>query len=272
MNSKKYIAIGKPWVLLSLLGLLLSCTEEVDPPDINGEDLIVVNSIISPSFNQIVVEVSRSQKSFGILANSFNGEDLVTDAVVLIIDENSVGTQLLYNSDSGHYAISSTIFPLTAGKTYGLSVVADNQTLFAQTTLPFETQGIEHTVNIFEIEILWKDLPDVDNYYRVAAQGRLTRFEFWDTFQFHSAEFVTDDNGDGERLSARADTFSTQLSYDSVAYRVISSGEIYHDYFKLLSSFDDENPFSDPVRLPSNIDNGLGIFAAIQVSEFIGKR
>ncbi|MEP1094064.1 MAG: DUF4249 domain-containing protein [Cyclobacteriaceae bacterium] len=272
MNSKKYIIIGRFWMEMSLIFLLFSCTEEVDPPDIAGEDLIVVNSIISSSFEQIVVEVSRSQKSFGVLANSFNGDDLITDAVVLIIDENSVGTQLPYNRDSGHYAISSAIFPLTAGKTYGLSVVADNQTLFAQTTVPFKAQKIEHTVNIFEIEISWLDFPDVENYYRIVAQGRITRFEFWDTFDFHSDEFVSDANGDGEKLLARAETFSTRLGYDSVAYRVISSGEIYHDYFKILSNFDSENPFSNPVRLPSNVDNGLGIFAAIQVSEFIGKR
>ncbi|MEM7299111.1 MAG: DUF4249 family protein [Bacteroidota bacterium] len=50
--------------------------------------------------------------------------------------------------------------------------------------------------------------------------------------------------------------------------RIISSNAIYFDYFRVLYDFQEDDPFSDPVQLPSNIEGGIGIFTAVQVSEF----
>ena len=101
----------------------------------------------------------------------------------------------------------------------------------------------------------------------MAAQGYVSEFEFWDLFFFDEDEFVSDINKDGQLLDAKAEVFSFGQRYDSLIVRVMTCTELYYDYYDILDEFVNDDPFADPVRLPSNINGGLGIFTSVNVTE-----
>ncbi|MEO9872649.1 DUF4249 domain-containing protein [Ekhidna sp.] len=257
--------------LLLALGIffLLACEEEVPPPDFDEEEKLVVNSIISPFSEEIIVEVSVSRNAFGIIDGDFES-DIVRDAIVTISD----GTRevlIPFDDDQLHYSIPSFLFSLDEGKTFLLSVEANGESVYGETILPKRITELESvTLNQNNVlNVTWQDFTESDNYYRILATGFNSEFQFSENFFFESDEFISDTNRNGEVLSARGEgnEFATG-GYDNVTVRIISSSSLYSDYFRILKNFVQDDPFADPVQLPSNIVGGIGIFEAVQVSEF----
>lgn len=76
--------------------------------------------------------------------------------------------------------------------------------------------------------------------------------------------FEFSNSGNRKITTSFADYFSeeTQSLTTRGVYIVLSSiSEDYYNYGKLLNNFDPQNPFAEPVTLPSNIDGGLGMFS-----------
>ena len=243
----------------------IACETEVNPPDIeDAEDLLVVNSVISPALEEILVQVSISQKSFGVINNS---NDLIDDAVVTI--SNGTDEEVLnYDDEFGAYRLSTSVFPIVEGGSYRLDVVAGSRQVFGETTVPVGTVNVDsYGFDRNELEVVWQDIEGQENFYRLAAQGYVSEFEFWDLFFFDEDEFVSDINKDGKLLDAKAEVFSFGQRYDSLIVRVMTCTELYYDYYDILDEFVNDDPFADPVRLPSNINGGLGIFTSVNVTE-----
>ncbi|MFK7952797.1 MAG: DUF4249 domain-containing protein [Ekhidna sp.] len=256
--------------LLFAIGIMiLSCEEEVTPPQIeDAEDRIVVNGLIAPSFEQINVEVSKSRKAFGII--DFNNSDIIQNATVTI----SNGTEeRSLTFDGQHYSLSTTSYPIEEGVTYRITVTALGETVYGETTVPSAIPTLESAkfIDDFNIEVIWMDLVDQKNYYRVVANVDNDE-EYSDPFFFGNDEFVSDFNRDGQLLSASGEGYIYGNSFDRAKVRIISSDQYYYDYYEVLVNYEGEDPFADPERLPSNIEGGLGIFSSIQVSEFVIER
>ncbi len=275
--------------MMSMMIFSSGCIEQVAPPDIkNIEDKIVVNSIISSGFDQIAVQISFSRKTFGFVKNEVVDAEIITNAVVTIRNGNQQAT-LPYNSSEEHYVLPNSSFPIKDGETYHLTVEYDGKTISAQATVPAdEISGLESVKwnspksdqDMHTISLAWADVKGKNNYYRAVVAGAVTfvlgindenEFEYEtveEHFRLENDGFVSDLNRDGGSLSVRGD--GGYLDYDLVKVRIISCDKDYFDYFKgtLANYDDDDDPFSDPAELPSNIEGGLGIFSAVQVSEF----
>lgn len=256
---------------LILAVMLFACVEEVTPPSIdNIEDKLVVNSVISPYLENISVEVSLSEKAFGII-DSF-GSDIISNATVVLSNGTSEVT-LPFDFTTDQYVIPTTTFPIEEGVTYRLEVSAGGRSVSAEATLPQkigELESLDFSAGTEILNVSWIDIPGEENFYRVAGFGNLEDDfgGYQNSFFFDSDEFVSDINRDGERISARGEGFLFGGSYESIEVKIISCDEMYFDYFEILSIFIEDDPFADPVRLPSNIEGGLGLFSAVQVSEF----
>lgn len=257
---------------LILVALLVACTEEVTPPSIdNIEDKLVVNSVITPYLEEIAVEVSLSKKAFGVI-DQFGPSDIITNALV-VLSNGTVQVTLPFDFVTDQYVIATSTFPIEEGVTYRLEVTAGERSVFAETTLPqkvTEVESLSFNPNTDFLDVSWIDISTDENFYRVAGFGNLEDDfgGYQNTFFFDSDEFVSDVNRDGERISARGEGFLFGGSYESIEVKIISSDEMYFTYFEILSNYIEDDPFADPVRLPSNIVGGIGLFSAVQVSEF----
>lgn len=253
--------------------MILSCEEEVTPPQVeNAEDKLVVNGLIAPSFDEINVQVSLSKSAFGVI--DYDNSDIITDAQVTIT--NGVTERTLdYSASIEQYILSTDTYPIEEGVTYRIEVTADGITVFGEATVPRRILELESSkiVDNYKVEVFWKDLSNETNYYRIVADGESELgSEYRDPFFFDGDEFVSDKNRDGQLLSAKGEGYQYGNGYDRVNLRIISCEENYFDYYEILVNYEGEDPFADPVRLPSNIEGGLGIFAAVQISEFTIER
>lgn len=254
---------------LIVLVILMSCIEEVTPPQIeDAEQKVVVNGLIAPGLEEINVQVSRSTSAFGFVP--FGQSDNITNAEVTISNGISERT-LVYDFNLDQYTLDADLFPIEVGGTYRVNVVTDLGTVYGETTVPNGVEQLTSAIlnrdNILNVS--WIDIADELNYYRLIAEGEVGgEFGYTETFYFDTDEFVSDVNRDGELLSGRGEGFVFGAEYESVIVRLLSCDKNYYDYYEILSNYVGEDPFADPVRLPSNIVGGLGIFTSVQISEF----
>ena len=261
--------------IIMLASLPFACVEEVKPPSLeNVENKIVVNSVITPFLEEIEVEVSFSKKSFGILDDQFGNAD---DATVVISNGEQQET-LTYDVETERYRISTATFPLKEGVTYRLDVTTNKgAAVYAETSLPkkiTEVESLSYNTRNDRLAVSWIDIPGQENFYRISAASYFERdsgdddpyFIGQQDFSFNNDGFISDFNRDGQKLSARGDSF--RRDFDSVIVRIVTSNELYADYFYILRNFIENDPFVEPVNLPSNIVGGIGIFTAVQVAEF----
>ena len=109
------------------------------------------------------------------------------------------------------------------------------------------------------------------HYYRVEAfsvnhiqETYYTQTSYTRALHVSSEYFEFSNSGNRKITTSFADYFSeeTQSLTTRGVYIVLSSiSEDYYNYGKLLNNFDPQNPFAEPVTLPSNIDGGLGMFS-----------
>jgi hypothetical protein len=260
-NLIKYCLFG--------LVILSSCEEEVSPPQIEkAENKVVVNGLIAPSLEQISIQVSQSRKAFGTI--EYDDSDLIANAQVTISNGSSQGI-LVYDPEMRVYTISTSIYPIIEGETYRIDVETTIGAVFGETTIPKRIVELSSAVLNQDntLDVSWMDIENESNYYRVIAEGEVGgEFAYSDSFYFENDEFISDANREGELISAKGEGYPFGGGYENVIIKIISCNKNYFEYYKILVNYQGEDPFADPVRLPSNIHGGLGIFTSVQISEF----
>lgn len=254
--------------ILLFASIFFACEEEVSPPDFAEEDKLVVNAIISPFLPEIIVDVSLSRNAFGLIDRSLDDEVVLNATVILRSETQEI--VIPFDLERFIYVISSEEFPLVSGEKYRLEVEGAGFSVFGETVLPKQLTSLT-SIRINENNVLslsWQDFPELGNHYRISAEGFISEFNFAESFSFNSDEFISDLNRNGDVLTARGEGNEFSNGYDQITVRVITSDALYSDYFRVLTNYVEDDPFSDPVQLPSNIEGGIGIFAAVQVSQF----
>ena len=261
MKSIKYLLIASV--------LLLSCEETVSPPEIeNIEDLLVVNSILNPTDSIYYVEVTWSNPSFGLLPDF--EDEFVTNAIVTISD-GSRQEAFVYETQQRRYELDAERFPIEPGATYQLTVSANGQEAFATASTKTGVPLVESFEfrNSRDLSISWKDLEGSEDFYTVTAFLKREEQDFTNLIPyFFESGFVSDRNRDGSILQDTGEGFESPRSMDTLLVTLYSYNELYVDYFEILENYIGDDPFSEPVQLPSNIQGGLGIFAIVQQSDF----
>ncbi|QDK77350.1 DUF4249 domain-containing protein [Spirosoma sp. KCTC 42546] len=200
------------------------------------------------------------------------------------------------DSSQSFYGISARRLPIIAGRTYKLTVVtATGQRATSTCTIPqavdptsikfdslTETQNRRQTERYF-VTVRWKDPAGQTNSYQVAGIFRYTTAANVREERYNSLSFDDENRGlfpdagvDGTQmesgrafLTANSSTGNLQTSFYSqyntatVTVNLLSVDQSYYRYQEAIirQRRSRNNPFAEPVLIPSNIEGGLGCFA-----------
>jgi hypothetical protein len=260
--------------------ILTSCEQDADVELPKTEPELVVSCFISPQDSFIRVGVTLSAPVFG------NGSGVQTQTVTnanVTLFGNNTSVTLPYNSINQCYEIPSSNFQIVAGGVYRIDVTdTEGRHAFANTSVPLLppaafTCTIRDTVEYSDPSYEYgqvkyrftvNDFSGGTNYYRFVGYLRQINLISGDSSLVNRAtNLFMDSNADGETLSASAETwYYTNSGYDSIAAYEVWMLNCNYDYYNFHNSLYNNNgggdPFSEPTLLYTNIEGGLGIFAA----------
>lgn len=165
----------------------------------------------------------------------------------------------------------SRIVPVNNNKTYTLKItdssnrIVTGSTGFSQKTIridTIDTRPSTSKVDSFSVGVAFLDPPLTKNFYRFVITQKLNNFRN-DPTDFS----LSDVSFNGKTFSFFSDAAFARN--DTVTIRVYALLKEHYDY---IQSTDDArssnfNPFSQPGRIKSNVNGGIGIFTAIRYDE-----
>ncbi len=299
MNFKNKISL----VLILFVIIVSSCIKEID---VNLEDSyrkIVVNSMFSAD-SILTVNIS---KSLNVLDNA--DVIFIKNAVVKIYENDEYVETLVYQANGNYTTVS---FVPVYGKNYKLTVSApdlDDVESTNQLPTPVAISGIDTMLinkegkELIKCIISIDDPANVQNYYYLQVFSNKQDYDYFYDMESsiqNSALYIDSDdpvieewvnwdqgaifsdnifNGTNYKLNIEINKWDV-TSYDSTAtilyYHLNSISYEYYLYTLSLAKYQRTNgdPFAEPVRVYSNITNGLGIFAGyssyVYPIDFIG--
>lgn len=248
----------------------------------------VLVCFLSPEDSFITVRITNSIPLYRGTGNQYPLE--INNAEVRLSDGSST-VIIPWFKDSIGYRISSSAFPILPGKTYLIEVnIPDGRKLSAQTKVPISNfPEVDVTLNSqmtdsnefgvvydFSYELSWLDLPGEGEFYRtVLASLGVDSFISNDSIAQVMLELFESDLGkDNTRFKVfgnatlfyEAGTPNPISGRSNLAYLILSNQE-YYRYHKDLYESNDQNPFSEAKINFSNIDGGIGCFAAYRLKK-----
>ena len=214
--------------------------------------------------------------------DEFTGQfEVIEDALVNIFDGSS--EILLNHTQDGIYESNA---PLAADKTYQLKVTHPNYpTLSSNLTVPTQPSAVNIKFTINEdtnsrLEFELDDVPDIDNQYFIEAKAIYITPDGWESSQLiyfnedtplvdfsiidgsKSRLFFNDQIFQGGNIEFKFDTNID--NYTDIIFTIAHVDENFYRYNQSVDrqSNNTENPFAEPSPIHSNINGGLGIFAA----------
>lgn len=261
--------------IILLINLLCGCeeffTSEVEAPRQSTQPQLVIHGYISPQNSEIKVSVSLSIPMFG---KQINQAKIVTDAQVILRNDQNQSVKLLYDEDKEYYVAQTNTFPIVAGKIYQLEVQdTQGNRATAECTVPEEIAGNIQNIQViktkdaesdaFQVAFNFRDTPNVRNYYIAEAWAETDNGYFKRKAEIKQ---FTDNNRDGQIISVRSEKTSGEAeNVQGVEIVLLSVDYNYYQYFKTVSMQSDTESlgaFSEPVFILSNIKGGLGVFGA----------
>ncbi len=265
-----------------LLGILLSCTEEldVDLPEYPAE--IVVDGYLNTAFAHMNYVVLTRAESYSV----DNREYFVTDADVLITPGEEINGSIQWREgeqvqflldqeilDSMNFAIYRDRFnnlPVEAGNHYRLDVFAGEDTLYAETFLPAPVQFEGNYISGGEpgqeralVTVNFTDPPETSNFYRQALVPDNATPILWGDIR--SNILYSDRTFRGRDTTVAFQWYFSPgdvigvylLSLDRISYEVMQSN---------AGALNSDLPMMTPASPGSNIRGGRGGFFGIGVS------
>ena len=288
MNTFKYKFHSSLFFLILVILGFSSCETFIEVDAEDRPQKLVVFSGFEPG-QPWQVSVSHS-------VGSFSNDDisLVSDAQVRVsATDGSYEETLTHSLD--HYISEYT--PLS-GVDYRIEVSVSNfPTVSSISRIPMISESIElDTVETFrdgnqtfDFELTFNDPADEDNYYLVQL---FSIYQEWKTSimgdqiyieskdpnvensfdDWESVLFLKDQNFNGKEYTLRfysSDGYWEMGGGSNYVVRLISCSEDYYRFQKTLRQYNYtyDNPFSQPVQIYSNIENGIGLFGGYVVSE-----
>lgn len=283
---------------------------DVDPDRLPQADLkLVVHGYLSPQDTLTTIHVYYSNTFFGNA--SFYGlpATSMNDATVTLSSQGK-SIVLPFSTKTSNYSIRSSEFPIVEGQTYSLKVERDNRVAEASCTVPLAVpiqQVLQDSVarsnssnpaapKDYLYTLKWKDPAGQANYYRVSGYvyqtqrvqtgpDKFTNQPNFSILSFRennrSRELITDKGGDGAQLTSGpgrffnyyySNTTPSPFTFHFVELSLINCEKTYYDYHEAIQNFNEDNPFAEPLLIPSNIKNGLGCFAAYNRSSVVIKK
>ena len=191
----------------------------------------------------------------------------VTDAEVILSSDLKYIPHS-YNPDTKTY-VNDLPLLLTPGDVYTLSVTTkDRKTLTAQETVPNTFDKFTYLLREVESEFFLnyqldfeiEDVREDTGYYRIEVFG----VDKGDTIELvTSQEYFTSANTENNLIKGQTNIFYWNEGGGSIEFFALVStiNKSHYDYKIALWDYDPQNPFSEPTKLPHNIEGGLGNFS-----------
>lgn len=278
---KKYNIL---YLIIALVGFS-AC--EKDATNVNipvVKQQLAVHSYISPQAENIVVWVGLTKPIFG--ANT--GSTPYIDYATVKISDGVTMADVPYNAMYNNYRLDTNTFKIVPGKTYTLYVsTPDGKNAKASCTVPqphstgltvdYDT-AVTRTANSLDyqlnVRVKWQDRPGEINYYHAFTEAKIVQHpdtSMWSYSQL-SDDLVSDKNNDGKLLSGTYGQHTSSwfnqsgLTFfeqpEGIKYHLLHVDENYYKYHVSAQNNNSDDPFSEPVTMHTNIENGLGCFGA----------
>lgn len=263
-------------LIISFLFLFSSCEKEVKLNLAETKSLPVMYSYICPSDSVIRLKLMYSSPLYS--SNEIDILASVPDGDVRI--SGAQGTaQLIFNRANGYYELPTTTYPVVPGQAYRMTVVTSKgdvaiaETQVPFTSVPINKVSVQTIPDAYQtsdrIEASFTDEPGTVNYYRLAALRVYVYSSRTDTLREDTRidPLYSDMNHDGEEasLSERYYQYSgpgTQYSSEAYDIFLYNCSQSYYNFYKSVSNYSGDNPFSEPSLIYSNVTGGLGCFGA----------
>jgi hypothetical protein len=284
----------------TLLTRCTGLRNEVEPGQLGLEpSKLVVSGFFCPQDTVLVVKVTRSNTVVGDSIRLLQTGTIVSDAIVTLSEGDRSVVLPFYKvrptADSA-YSIDARSLPIIAGRTYKLTIETTHGERATSTcTIP---QAVDPKTVKFDslsdqsrdasrryyVTVSWQDPAGQVNAYQVAGIFRYTpigpnfREENYNSLSFDDDKrgLFTDTGLDGTVIpSGRAfisanssagdlqTGFFNQYNTATVTVNLLSVEQTYYRYQEAIirQRRSRNNPFAEPVLIPSNIEGALGCFS-----------
>lgn len=286
--DRKILIMKKLALLLILVpAIFVSCEQDADIELPNTEPELVVSCFVTPQDSFIKVKVTLSAPVFGNGSNVQSSE--VTDATVTLYGNNT-SIVLPYDSNLELYRVNTSQFSILAGSEYRLEVIDPaGRHAIASTTVPllpptgftctvedtieYSDPNYEYGRSIFRYAV--QDFSGGVNYYRFCGYTRMWNSALNDSLMLNRfADLFSDNSADGEILTGSGESwFQANLPNDSIMGFEVWMLNCNYDYYNFHNSLYNNSqggdPFSEPTLMYTNVEGGLGIFAAANAVKLI---
>ena len=267
-------------IILCLILFTSACVDIVDPGKLGlKNELLIVNSLISPDQEVLEVQVSRSSPLFGEIPDYTTDRGIVTDATVTL-SRGSSTINLSYDVERQLYTAPAAQLPIVEGGTYTLKVTAGKFTTTATTTVPgavpITRLRLTPDSDDYRITLNWSDPKAQTNFYRVYTSLQTIEGEKGNEVDYEKEEFHSDAAINGSGMSARGKLYYfgkiSESSFNVLVGVLISCDRNYYRYQRIKNndSAAEDNPFAEASITHTNIEGGAGIFASyVKSPEFV---
>lgn len=281
------------------LFLLFSCDlykleNEVHESLVQEESKLVINSFISPQDTLIMALIGKSFPIYDKINPNLDVDLIHVEGAEVIISNGTVLKKLneiLFKEtiDDIHrefycYTLSSSEFPIVAGGSYSITATSpDGLNATAHCTIPLlKSNVLDYELNTSvnqwgheeqELIISWQDIAQSENFYRIFATGEysslnnLGEIHLWKN-EFYEFGHYSDYKHDGDVLKEKGKGYESE-SLNKLTIQLLTTDYHYYQYHTSIENYQSGNPFAEPSRIYSNVENGYGVFAGYQKSVFI---
>ena len=280
------------FLIFSLIGLS-GCEKELDASFIETEKQMVVQGFICPQDTLIQITLATNR----ILGEKiYNNYLPITNAKVTISDnQKSVQLSLLKTTKADslgkwvRYGVSSKGFMIENGKTYKLNVSSSGfPEIYAECTVPnvvVDEKNINVELgnelyngeNYKYLNLSWKDFDSDNNYYSWSVVSNVNVEQNgksqWYGYRY-STYYQADTYKDGQMLLGQGNIRigGSNLPYTNKSYvdvYMCNTDKTYFDYnTSILRQQENRGAaIAEPIALRGNVQGGLGVFAAYNLTK-----
>ncbi|MDI6804552.1 MAG: DUF4249 domain-containing protein [Bacteroidota bacterium] len=268
INNIHTIARKSSILIILFQAMFIFSCEKVITVDLSKTDpQIVIEGVVTDQPGTYSVMLSKTRSYFESSA-SFQP---VPNAFITVFD-NLGNIDTLKETISGTY-VSSTLQGI-AGRTYTLKVDAEGKRYNAVSSMPRKVfidslyavpKKFFGDKNGYDVYILFKDPPEMGNYYRLIAQVNsmpMDSLTYGPTYFLHNDK-LTNGNQIEEHIGIQKNVHPG----DTLTVKLLSIDKAAFDYYKTLIDIISMMPTSiSPANPNTNLSNGaLGYFAAYTI-------
>ncbi len=260
--------------------IMVSCEDMVTNIDVpQSEPHYVIHSYISPEDSLLTVIVGKSQPVFG----QQNNDNSWVDQAHVFVNNFELSRD---NNNSCCFWAPASVLDIKPGGNYTVLLQIGTQNICqASCTVPVNRNesiifkdidsvqnhtSDENSYYDYYVIYSFTDIAGEENYYKVALEVLLLDQYSGDTVVFYdyyqNEQFIKDALFEGGVYTDRikldmAEPVDNIIGFNFILY---TCDKNYYNYHRAIFSQTGNNPFSEPVIIPSNVENGLGCVAGLR--------